>query len=287
MLVTPIHDDFVGVVEGLHIDGAVSSDVVDALQDALDTFAVLVLPNTRLTNEDFIAFGRCFGELENFGSAYGRASQELTVRITNLNERDRIRPADDPYRTSTDADALWHTDSSYRSMRARYSMLLARRLPDVGGETQFCNTRGAYDALPQSMKEKVDDLIALHSIIYSRGLVGFTAWTDQQRTNLPPIPQPFVFQNPRTRRRSLYLASHIFEIKGWSKEESRELVRQLTEFATQPRFVHAHKWRLDDLVVWDNRATMHRRAPYDDLNEARELTALRVVEPSELYVQRT
>jgi alpha-ketoglutarate-dependent 2,4-dichlorophenoxyacetate dioxygenase len=125
--------------------------------------------------------------------------------------------------------------------------------------------------------------VALHSLIYSRSLAGFTEWSEEQRAQMPPIPQPLVFENPNTGRKSLYLASHIAEILGMPTAEARELAAELIAFAAQPPRVYAHKWRAGDVVIWDDRATMHRRAPYDDLNEVRKLHTMRVIEPSELY----
>jgi alpha-ketoglutarate-dependent 2,4-dichlorophenoxyacetate dioxygenase len=254
---------------------------VRQIERALDEHLLLVFRDACLSQEEYVAFGRWFGELEDFGRSLAGAGN--TVAISNLTPEGCIMPADSPWRRSIAADALWHTDHTYMVRRARYSMLMAEIVPSRGGETQFADTRAAYDALPDARKAEIDKLVAVHSIIYSRALAGYTDWTEEQRAMLPPVPQPLVFRNPRTGRKSLYLASHIAEIIGWPTTASRELVAGLIAHATRRRFVYAHAWRPGDIVIWDDRATMHRRAAYEDLAEVRRLHTMRVIEPSELY----
>ncbi len=279
MKIEPLQPEFAGAVTGVRIDGPPARGVVDSLKDALDRYSLLVFHDTALDDERFVALGRSFGELEDFAFGYGTTANISIGSVSNLDAENRIRKTDDAARLSMAANALWHTDGSYRKKRTRYSMLVARILPKQGGNTEFCDTRRAYDALPEPIKHKLEGLVGLHSIIHSRKLLGYTAWTDEQRAMLPPIPQPLVLQNPRTGRRSLYLASHIGEIIGWSEAETMALVRELTDFATQPLFVYAHEWRENDLVIWDNQATMHRGMAYDDLNEVRVLATVRVIDP--------
>jgi len=269
--------EFVAVVRGLKVTGPVLAEILEQIRDGLDKHLVLVIPGSDLDDDAFVEFGRGFGEVEDFSIAYG--SNKAAGNVTNLDPGKRVpRAPDDPFRVSIAGDALWHTDSSYRPYRARYSMLVARTVPKSGGETQFCDTRGAYDALPEATKRRIEGLTAIHSIIHSRKLVGYDGWTEEQRAALPPASQPLVLVNPSTGRRSIYLASHICGIEGWDEAEAGALIQGLTEFATQPRFVHQHAWSVGDIVIWDDRATMHRRMPYDDLNEARELTTVRVVD---------
>jgi alpha-ketoglutarate-dependent 2,4-dichlorophenoxyacetate dioxygenase len=276
MELIPLHSEFFGVVTGLRVEGAISRDIVGQLQNGLDRYSVLVFPDTRLDERGLVAFAEGFGDLEDFSFAYG--SSRRSAGVSNLDAEGQIRKPDDPARASIVADGFWHTDGSYRPRRTRYSMLVARTIPAQGGGTEFCDTRGAYDALSGDVKEQLEGLVGLHSIIYSRTLAGFTGWTESQRAALPPVPQPLVLANRNTGRRSLYLASHIYEIVGWPAAQTRQFLQDLTEFATQPHFVHLHRWRVNDLVIWDNQATMHRRAPYDDLNERRELTSVRVLD---------
>jgi alpha-ketoglutarate-dependent 2,4-dichlorophenoxyacetate dioxygenase len=281
MHLTPIANGFGGIVSQVELRGPDLEATVRQVERALDEHLLLVFRDTDLSREEYVAFGRYFGQLEDFGMAIAGAGH--TIAISNLTAEGTIVPADSPWRRSIAADALWHTDHTYMKRRARYSVLQAETVPSWGGETQFCDTRAAWDALPEARQQQLDGLVALHSIIYSRALTGFTDWTAEQRAQMPPIPQPLVFENPNTGRKSLYLASHIAEIVGWPTAKARELAKELIDFATQPERVYAHSWRPGDIVIWDDRATMHRRAPYDDLGEVRKLHTMRVIEPSELY----
>ena len=152
---------------------------------------------------------------------------------------------------------------------AKYSLLSARQIPDKGGNTEFADMRAAYDALDPAMKAKCDDLIAEHSLIFSRTKLGFT-FTDDELEMMKPVRQSFVRTHPDTRRRSLYLSSHAGNIIGWPMPEARLFLMNISEFATQPRFVYTHQWKVGDLVMWDNRTTMHRARDYDE-NQPRDM----------------
>ena len=163
------------------------------------------------------------------------------------------------------------TDNTFKHVPARCSLLLAREVPDEGGDTEFADMRAAYDALPAAKQDEIQDLIAEHSIFYSRSLLGYEGYTEGARNELPPVKQVLVRDNPETGRKALYLAAHASHIVGQPKAEGRALLDALTEHATQPAFVYRHKWRPDDLVLWDNRCTMHRATPYDELGARRDL----------------
>jgi alpha-ketoglutarate-dependent 2,4-dichlorophenoxyacetate dioxygenase len=165
---------------------------------------------------------------------------------------------------------LWHTDASFEDPPGRYSMLHAKVVPPVAADTEFADLRAAYDALDEAMKARIADLRAHHSIAYSRQTLGFE-FSKQEAAKLPGAVQPLVRSNPRTGRKSLYLASHASRIVDWPVPEGRLLLRELTEHATERRFVYRHSWRVGDLVVWDNLATMHRGVAYDDTKHRREL----------------
>jgi alpha-ketoglutarate-dependent 2,4-dichlorophenoxyacetate dioxygenase len=169
------------------------------------------------------------------------------------------------------ANQLWHTDSSFKRVPGKFSFLSAHEVPPSGGQTEFADLRAAYDALDLATKERIEGLVAEHSIFYSRRLVGYTEFSDEERTALPPVPQTIVRIHPATGRKTLYLASHASHIIGWPVEQGRALLDQLIEFATQPCFVYQHRWRVGDLVVWDNRCTLHRGRPYDDANFRRDM----------------
>lgn len=282
MELTPIAGGFGAIVTGADLRHSDRAALAPKVERALDEHLLLVFRGEALNQDELISFGKALGELEDFARFSGVGGGHC-IAISNLGQDGKILPAGDPVRRNTDADALWHTDHTYRPQRARYSALMADVLPSHGGETLFADTRSAYAELPDETKARLEGKVALHSIIYSRALTGFTGWTDEQRAQLPPIPQPLVFGNPRTGRKSLYVASHIAEILGMETGEARQLARELVAFASQPRFVYAHQWQRHDIAIWDNRATMHRRAPYDDLNEVRKLYTMRVIEPSDLY----
>jgi alpha-ketoglutarate-dependent 2,4-dichlorophenoxyacetate dioxygenase len=282
MKLDPIANGFGVAVSGVDLKSADLDSLAGALEHALDKHQLLVFREADLDSEQYVRFGKALGTLEDFGR-FDKIEGGHTIALSNLGQDGRIVPADDLMRRNMAADALWHTDHTYLPRRARYSFLQAEIVPEEGGGTDFCNTRAAYDALPQATKQRLEGLVALHSLLYSREVAGFTDWTEEQRAALPPIPQPLIFQNPRTGRKSLYIASHIGEIVGMPTAEARQLAGELIAFATQPQFVYSHRWRPGDIAVWDDRATMHRRAPYDDLNQMRKLHTMRVIEDSHLY----
>jgi alpha-ketoglutarate-dependent 2,4-dichlorophenoxyacetate dioxygenase len=169
------------------------------------------------------------------------------------------------------ANRVWHTDSSFKRVPAKISLLYARTIAPVGGLTQFADMRAAYDALSAEMKQRLRGLVAEHAIMYSRKRLGFTDFSDEENQALPPVPQTLVRRHPGSGRMGLYLASHAGRIFGMSDSEGQALLAQLIEHATQRQFVYMHRWRVHDLVMWDDRCTMHRGTPYDDLRWPRDL----------------
>ncbi len=190
--------------------------------------------------------------------------------ISNLDENNRLRAADDPRRFDQLGNRLWHTDGSFRRIPAALSMLYAHRVPATGGETEFADLRAAWEALPDKTKTQLDGLVAMHDIAYSRAQIGFTELLFGEREVLPAVPQRVVRLHPGSKRKTLYLAAHASHIVGMPVPEGRLLLRDLIEFATERRFVYRHVWRRGDLVIWDNRCTMHRGRPFDE-NETRDL----------------
>jgi alpha-ketoglutarate-dependent 2,4-dichlorophenoxyacetate dioxygenase len=184
-----------------------------------------------------------------------------------------LRAADDRVRLNGLGNRLWHSDASFRAVPAKYSLLSARVVPGAGGNTEFADMRAAYDALDEATKAEVEDLVTEHSNAYSRELIGFPKqdYGDQNQDKLRPVRQRLVRTHPVTGRKSLYLSAHIGTIVGWPVPEARAFIRDLTEHATQRQFVHIHVWKPWDLVIWDNRTTMHRARRYDDLHDIRDL----------------
>jgi alpha-ketoglutarate-dependent 2,4-dichlorophenoxyacetate dioxygenase len=282
MELTPMAGGLGAEVQGFDFEAARPETHSDVLIAALDEHLALFFRDTPLDTDQYVRFGRLFGPLEDFPS-FNDMEGGNSLPLSNVGPDGKIMAEDDMMRRNIAADALWHTDHTYMLNRARYSFLKAEIIPSAGGGTELTDTRAAYDALSDGMKGHLDGLIGLHSIKYSRSLVGFTDWPEETAKAFHTIPQPMVWENPRTGRKSLYIASHIGEILGMETGEARALVHDLIEHATQPQFTYRHEWRPGDIAVWDDRATMHRRAPYDDLNEIRQLRTMRVIEPSDLY----
>jgi alpha-ketoglutarate-dependent 2,4-dichlorophenoxyacetate dioxygenase len=191
--------------------------------------------------------------------------------FSNLDIHGNIMPADDRVWFFKLADRLWHSDSSFRPVPAKYSLLSARVLPSWGGNTDFADMRAAYDALDRRTKGEIEDLVCLHSLIYSRAAIGFTDLSPEEQAAFRPVRQRLVRTHPVTGRKSLFLSAHAGAIEGWTVPEARMFLRDLTEHATQPEFVYSHPWQPGDLVMWDNRQTMHRARRFDDRNEIRDM----------------
>jgi alpha-ketoglutarate-dependent 2,4-dichlorophenoxyacetate dioxygenase len=248
---------------------------LDEIRAGMDEYAVLVFREQRFSDAEQLAFAQRFdGVLHTkTGSAVvakSRLGNEALTDISNLDENGEILKSDDRRRAYSLANRLWHTDASFQDPPGRYSMLSARVVPPVAADTEFADMRAAYDALDAETKEKLEGLKAHHSIAYSRQILGFVFSAEEQE-KLKGAVHPLVRINPRTQRRSLYLASHASRIIDWPIPEGRLFLRDLTEHATQPQFVYRHAWRAGDLVIWDNRATMHRGRPFDDARNRREL----------------
>lgn len=256
----------------------VSADLgqVKEIEEAMDAYAVAVLRDQHISDEEHIAFSRRFGELEtspHFGVGKGgrvRMRHAELFDVSNLDEDGNILAEDDRRRTFRLANEMWHTDSSFVPGGARYSLLRAQVVPPRGADTEFADMRAAYDSLSPEKKQQIEGLIVEHSTYYSRSLVGYN-FTAEELTRRAATPQYLVQTHPSSGRKSLYLASHASHVIGWPEEKGRALLRELTAHATQPRFVYVHKWRPGDLVVWDNRCTMHRATPFDDTAARRDL----------------
>ena len=270
-----LHPHFAAEAQGLDLRQVDDSRTLDALRAGMDEYAVLVFRDQRFGDEDQLAFARRFdGTLHTkTGAAVigkSRLGNEALTDISNVDASGELLQAHDRRRMYSLGNRLWHTDASFQDPPGRYSMLSARVVPSVPADTEFADMRAAYDALDADTKAKLDGLNAHHSIAYSRQVLGFEFSADEHDA-LKGAVHPIVNVNPRTNRRSLYLASHASRIIDWPVPEGRLLLRDLIEHATQPQFVYRHVWRVGDLVIWDNRATMHRGRPFDDTRHRREL----------------
>lgn len=271
----PLHPLFVAELRGVDLRETPGPALCAAIDRAMDRYAVLVLREQHLDDEQQMAFGRAMGPLEPMPAQVGMEKQRLRHRelvdISNLDVDDSLLAADDRRRMFNLGNQLWHSDSSFKATPAKYSMLHARAIPPEGGETEFADMRAAWDALPGKMKARVEPMVCDHSLIYSRALLGFDAFTEEERAGFAPVPQRLVRRHPGSGRKSLFLASHIGTIHGMPRPEAMMLIRDLTEHATQREFVYSHTWRVHDLVIWDNRCTLHRGRSYDDQRYKRDM----------------
>ncbi len=266
--VQQLHPLFMGEIGNIDLRQPLDKDTVDALSDGINKHAVLVFHDQFIDDEQQQQFSRNFGDLETTVRAYRRDFvPRLDVHmadISNLDENNRVLPANDRRRLNALGNRLWHSDSSFKRVPARFSLLSARTIPAEGGETQFADMRAAWDAMPDKMKARVEGMICEHTQLYSRGKIGFTDWSEEERVKMAPVPQLMVRTHPGSGRKSIFLSSHAGRIRGMEEPEARMLLLDLTEFATQPQFVYTHVWKVGDLVMWDNRCTMHRAREYDE-----------------------
>jgi alpha-ketoglutarate-dependent 2,4-dichlorophenoxyacetate dioxygenase len=275
----PLHPVFAARVTGLDMTRPLSPAEVAEVRAQMDRYAVCVYPNaTPLSNEQHIAFARHLGPMQRSRvlTVTGRRERlgewpEL-VDVGNLDPDGNIRPAESRDRAFNHANRLWHTDMSFHPNRATYSLLNSHVIPENGdGDTEFADERAAYDALPSAMKEKIEGLVASHSIWYSRQVSGFPEPTAEELESRPPAEHKIAQTHPTSGRRTLYLASHASHILGMPCDEGRVLLKELIDFATQREFVYRHKWTCGDVVIWDNRCTMHRATCFDDLSYPRDM----------------
>jgi len=258
---------FAAEVEGVDLTKPLSADEVTSIHAGMDRYAVLVFHDQPLDDEQQLAFTRHLGEIEHAIGTSLREPHQLRLPtsfadVSNLDRDNKTFARDDRRRLFGIGNRLWHSDSSFKVVPAKYSLLHARSIPSKGGNTEFASMVAAYDALDAETKAEVDGLICEHSQIFSRQQLGFTDFTDVERERFKPVRQSLVRTHPVTGRKSLYLSSHAGSIVDWPVPEARAFLRDLVEHATQREFVYVHKWRVGDLVMWDNRQTMHRARPF-------------------------
>jgi len=254
-------------VFGAEITGVDLTRLDDAtfehIEDAFETYSVLVFPNQNLDDDAQIAFSRRFGELEK---TQGHIANNFQVKhvseITNLDPDGKLMAPDDPRVLYRLGQRNWHSDSSFKRVPAKASLLHARKLPPDGGDTQFASLRAAYDALPEARKRELEDKVAIHHYAYSRRNGGYALTNEAEDKRFPPVPQAMIRANPVNGRKALYVGSHASHIRGMPEDEGRALLKELLDFATQDQFTYLHHWKVGDLVMYDNRAAVHRARPY-------------------------
>jgi alpha-ketoglutarate-dependent 2,4-dichlorophenoxyacetate dioxygenase len=267
--IRPLTPAIGGEVTGIDITKPLKPEEVAAIEAGMDKHAVLVFPGQNLTDEQQMAFTVNFGPIEDARGGNVTKPQDKRLvtgmnDVSNLGKDGKPLARDSRQRLFNIGNMLWHSDSSFRPIPAKYSLLSARVVNKKGGNTEFAHMGAAYEALDDDTKREIEDLVCEHSLMYSRGSLGFLDYTDEEKAMFKPVRQRLVRTHPVTGRKSLYLSSHAGAILGMPMPEARMLLNDLKEHATQPRFVYVHKWTLYDLVIWDNRQTMHRVRRYDD-----------------------
>ncbi|MBO6718518.1 MAG: TauD/TfdA family dioxygenase [Rhizobiaceae bacterium] len=274
MKVKQIHPLFAGEASGIDLSKPLAADDVEAINEAMNEYAVLVFRDQPLTQTQQVELAKSFGPLD-FGfkrlkKAPDRMEHAELADISNVADAGGTVGRNDRKIVSNIANQLWHSDSSFQKPAARYSMLAAVRVPGSGGDTEYADLRSAYDALPEETKREIEGLQAEHYALHSRFLLGDTEYDEEQRNMLPPVLWPLVRTHAGSGRKHLFIGVHTRAIEGWTIAEGRMLLMDLLEHATQREFVYKHKWRPNDLVIWDNRCTLHRGRRFD-LNQPREL----------------
>ena len=264
-----LHPLFCAEIGGVDTGEPMDGVTFDEIRAALDEYSVLVFHHQSLNDEKQIAFSRRFGPLETSGKA-NPATGTPFARQSNLDiATGAVIPSEDRRMVYQKGNYLWHSDSSFKAPPSLCSLLSARIVPPVGGNTEFATMTAAYDALPDEIKQKLEGLVAEHSLVYSRKTVSTESLTAEMKAELPGAWQTMVRENPVTHRKAIYAGAHASHVIGWPREAGRAFIKWLNEFATQPQFVYSHAWRERDLVIWDNRSVLHRATAYDTLNHQR------------------
>ncbi len=274
--IQPINTNFAAEVFDIDLSKKLSNEDIDLIKEAFWKYAVLVFPDQNLSLDQHVDFATLFGPIEMNVNTYQEEVKKhrfdyRVSDISNLDEEDNILSENSRKRMSGLANRLWHTDSIFRHTPALASALYALTIVPIGGKTEFADTRAAWDALPDIMKNKIEKLIVEHSIFHSRAKIGFTNFTEKERAALPPSRQVLIRTISENQRKALYIASHAMRIIGMSDHEGSTLLDELMTHATQSQFVYSHRWRVGDLVIWDNRCTLHRGTDYDEKRFKRDM----------------
>jgi len=272
--ISPVTPSFAAEIGDVDLARLAEADLAE-IKEAFWKYAVLVFPEQHLTEEQHLAFARHFGPVETDRVLDQKVTphrlDQSFADISNLTPDGKIWAEDSRQRMYKAGNKLWHTDSSFKRLPGLASLLYSRTVAPVGGHTEFADQRAAYDALPAETKAKLKGLVAEHSIATSRRKSGFTEFNEDEGRRLPPVPQTLARTIPQSGRKSLYIASHAGRVFGMPDAEGRALIDELIAHTTQRQFVYTHRWRPNDLVMWDNRCTMHRGTDYDDLRWVRDM----------------
>jgi alpha-ketoglutarate-dependent taurine dioxygenase len=265
LTVRKLHAALGAEVRGVDMRRALDAATCRELQDIWMENLVLVFPGQRVTDAEHVAFTRHFGEPEIFHQKIIRSERVKEIfRVSNVDEDGNLMPPDHPVAQQVSLAQFWHTDSSYRQIPCMGALLHGVEVSRTGGETQFTNMYLVYDALPEALKKQIDGRTARHDFGHLHTLATLKPLTEDEKAAMPPVWQPMVRKHPVTGRKSLYI-SPIYNdaVEGMAPDEALTLIAELTKFAADPRFVYRHRWETDDVVMWDNRCTMHQVTPFD------------------------
>ncbi len=271
MKLTPLTDVFGMEVGDVHLTPDLDDETFAGIERAFEEHSLLLFRNQEMDEAAQVAFSRRFGPLESTLAGVAGAGGEI-VRVSNLMPDGSLKAPTSHLALFVRANLFWHTDSSFKATPAKASLLFARIIPEAGGDTEFASTRAAYETLPAARRARLDRMIAMHSIAHSRDKIDPTATTAEQRAALPPVPQALVRENPVTGRRSLLIGAHVTDVVGLEISMSDALLAELEALATRPGHTWRHSWRAGDMIMWDNRAVLHRGHPYDEVASRRLLT---------------
>ena len=276
LTINQLHPLYAAEINGIDIKTA-DPELLKTIEQAVAAYAMVVIRNQFITDEEQITFSRKFGPLELPPDMGIRSGQQLPRRIapqmydvSNLDPKGDFLPPGDLRHLSNRANEEFHTDSSFNALPTKWSLLSARIVPPEGGDTLYVDTRAAYEALPNFLKDKAKDAVAEHYFWKTRGRAGYQV-TDAMEKAMPPVQHPVVRVIPDSGRTALYIGNHATHIVGWPEETGEKFLQDLNDFATQPQFIYAHKWREGDFVIWDNRCTLHRATQYDVFKYKRDL----------------
>src|SRR5262249_10292903 len=266
----PLHRSFGVEILGVTVN-RIDASTFGEIARAFEEHSVVLFRDQTLSDAEQVEFSRRFGPLEATIRTIASQARDLPEisNLSNIDAEGRLIPAGDRRNLFNAGNPMWHSDSSFKRVPATASLLSAREVPPEGGETEFASMRVAYEELPPSVRDRLDDKVAIHSFVYSRGLIGDGLLPPEHAAQVPPVSQALVRANPVHGRKAYFVGSHACEILGLPTDEARALLRELLERATRPELVYQHRWRPGDLVMWDNRCVLHRGRPWDESRHRR------------------
>jgi alpha-ketoglutarate-dependent 2,4-dichlorophenoxyacetate dioxygenase len=251
---------FIGVeINDLDITKILDIGIINEISELLSKFSVVVIRDQNITNDQHIKFSECFGNLEQTKVGTDGSGSKLII-LRNFDEDGNIVPPTDRQRLNNLANKEWHSDSSFKKIPSKLSILSAKMIPSNGGDTEFLSMRAAYNSLPENLKLNIEDKVCWHDYSHGRLKIDPNLVTSEEKKALPPVKQKLVLNNKKYGK-SLYLGTHCSKIDGMTENESQNLLKEIYEFVDNKSFVYSHVWKPYDLIMWDNRSVLHRATP--------------------------